>query len=234
MENNLSAVLNRQKFEREYIFDGIALLNASFESYVVDVPERKEAEERINARISGQLAQYMKNNAYNLFPEAVRVYKESIANNYPVRPFEAVMKYSAPFNTCGLLSLYYDRYEFTGGAHGNTVRKSDTYNLNNGRVLPLAAFFPRGFDYREYFIGQILTEAKKIMEVNPVFFENYEELIVKNFNPDNYYLTPNGYAIYYQQYEIAPFSTGIVVFEIPYDAVNQILNPFICPQNEGK
>ena len=69
MENNLSAVLNRQKFEREYIFDGIALLNASFESYVVDVPERKEAEERINARISWQLAQYMKDNAYNLFPK---------------------------------------------------------------------------------------------------------------------------------------------------------------------
>ena len=30
------------------------------------------------------------------------------------------MKYSAPFNTCGLLSLYYDRYEFTGGGRTGT------------------------------------------------------------------------------------------------------------------
>lgn len=58
------------------------------------------------------------------------------------------------------------------------------------------------------------------MAENPgVYFDDYRKLIAQYFNEEQYYLTPQGVAIYYQQYEIAPYSTGIVVFTVPYDVL---------------
>ena len=66
-------------------------------------------------------------------------------------------------------------------------------------------------------IDQILRQADENIQQNPgINFEDYHALIVKYFNEEHYYLTPSGVAIYYQQYEIAPYSTGIVVFTISY------------------
>lgn len=225
--DKLTAVTNKQNYRREYIYNGVVLLTSSFESYIVDISGNRNAEERINTKIEAELAAFMKDNKYRLFPQAVELYKESIEKGYPVRPFESVLNYTVTYNTADYLSMYSDRYEYTGGAHGNTLRRSSTYDLRTGRTLPLEAFFPRGFDYATVFLEAILTEARRIMETEPVFFENYEELIVKYFDPDNYYLTEKGVAIYYQQYEIAPYSTGIVVFEIPYESINKVIHPII-------
>lgn len=224
MEDNARpvAVLNRQKFEREYIYDGVAVLNSSFQSYVVDIPTNRQADSLINGRIGSQLSAFMKDNLARLFPDAVEAYKQAVANGYPVRAYESVLNYTATYNAGNLLSMYRDQYEYAGGAHGSTVRRSDTFSLQNGRVLPLSAFFPYGYDYTSAILQEILAKAKEIMQTEPVFFDNYEELIVKNFNPQSYYLTQKGIAIYYQQYDIAPYSTGIVVFEIPYDRLNII------------
>lgn len=213
---NLKAVINKQEYKREFIYDNTVVLNTKFESIIVDVGSFKLAQNRINANIDRQLNQFLRDNESNLFPEAVRVYKEAVANGYPVRPFESLLVYEVTYNGNGLLSLYRDRYDYTGGAHGNTLRQSDTYSLKTGSILPLPAFFPDGFNYTKFLIEEILKLARKDPSI---YFENYEELIVKYFNPRNYFLTEKGIAIYYQQYEIAPYSSGIIVFDIPYEFV---------------
>ncbi|NLL56537.1 MAG: DUF3298 and DUF4163 domain-containing protein [Clostridiales bacterium] len=210
---NLSATINKQEYKREFIYDDVVVLNTAFESIVVDIRQYKIAENRINATIERQLFQFLKDSEYNLFIEAVTVYKEAVANGYPIRPFESLLDYNVTYNDNGLLSLYRDRYDYTGGAHGITIRKSDTYNLKTGAKVPLDAFFPNQYNYMQYLIDEMIKIAKQDPSI---YFENYQELIIKYFNPKSYYLTPNGIAIYYQQYEIAPYSTGIVVFEIPY------------------
>lgn len=218
MVNNQSATLNRQRFEREYVYDNLAVLTTAYDSFIVGLLNLGAAA-RINARIESQLETFMSDNRLRLFPEAVENYRQSVEQGYPVRPFESQLVYASTYNGKGLWSLYYDRYEYTGGAHGSTVRRSDTYDLASGRVLPLSAFFPRGYDYIKTILENILDQARTNMETDPVYFENYEELILKNFDPSSYYLTPYGMAFYFQQYEIAPYSTGIVVFTVPYEVL---------------
>jgi hypothetical protein len=48
------------------------------------------------------------------------------------------------------------------------------------------------------------------------FFENPEELAAEHLNEQSFYLTPEEVVIYYQQYEIAPYSSGIQQFTIPF------------------
>lgn len=79
--------------------------------------------------------------------------------------------------------------------------------------------FPRGTNYRRLVLEQILKQADKMMEENPILFEDYRQLIVKYFDPDSFNLTPKGISVYYQQYEIGPYASGIITFEIPYESL---------------
>jgi len=62
-------------------------------------------------------------------------------------------------------------------------------------------------------------QADENMQQQPIYFEDYRNLIVQHFNPASYYLSNDGLVIYYQQYEIAPYATGIVEFTIPFSVL---------------
>ncbi len=68
-----------------------------------------------------------------LFNMAVEQYKYDMENGYPVREYDAVVKFDVTYNEFCIVSLYTDEYEYTGGAHGNTIRTSQTWNMEKQR-----------------------------------------------------------------------------------------------------
>ena len=129
--------------------------------------------------------------------------------------YEIILEYNVTYNKDNIVSIYYDQYEFTGGAHGNTIRTSQNWNLSAGKMLPLSYFFPNN----PYYIIDILIEINKqikeqIQNGTNYYFDNYCELVLETFNLENYYLIEKGIAIFFQQYDIAPYSSGIPVFYI--------------------
>ncbi|HWQ73960.1 MAG TPA: RsiV family protein, partial [Syntrophomonas sp.] len=46
---------------------------------------------------------------------------------------------------------------------------------------------------------------------------NYEELVEQTFDVNNFYCTPQGVVVYFQQYDIAPYASGIREFLLPYN-----------------
>lgn len=151
-----------------------------------------------------------------LYASAVQELKDTRAGGYPFRPYDAVMDYQLTLNEGCHFSTYTDRYEFTGGAHGDTKRSSDSWNLQTGKRVRLQDLFPRGENVRRTVIEQLLREAKKQQSEESVFFDDYKSLIVKYFNPESFFLTPDGVAFYYQQTEIGPYAIGLPVFELSY------------------
>jgi len=72
-----------------------------------------------------------------------------------------------------------------------------------------------------YYIIDILKEInnqikEQLQAGTNYYFDNYCELVLDTFRLQNYYLTPNSIVIYFQQYDIAPYSSGIPVFYMPY------------------
>lgn len=101
---------------------------------------------------------------------------------------------------------------FQDGAHGNTIRTSQTWNLKKGEMVPLEYFFNN-----PYFMVEILKQINSQILENPeIYFENTCNLVLETFNSKNFYLTPSGIVIYFQQYDIAPYSSGIPTFTISY------------------
>ena len=57
--------------------------------------------------------------------------------------------------------------------------------------------------------------AKRLRETPGSYFEDYRSLLRDTFNVNSFYLQPGSGVIYYQQYDIAPYSTGIPEFYFP-------------------
>lgn len=172
---------------------------------------------KLNSLYRTKAVMYERSNIMNLYQMAMVEYEYSIANKFPIRQFEAVVNYTVSYNQNCLLSLYFDQYEYAGGAHGLTVRNSDTWNLPQSKRLELSDVFPNRTNYKEYIIWTIDKQIEQQMtQGNAMYFENYPQLINENFKVNNFYLDQEGVVVYYQQYDIAPYASGIPTFVIPY------------------
>lgn len=162
------------------------------------------------------LAQESRN---KLYPSAVSQYQFSKENNYPVMKYEILQTYTITYQSDYYLSLYLDQYVFTGGAHGNTTRYSDTWSLCSGNRVPLHAFYPSDPDYKQTVIANIdnqIAEQNYNSQDPSVYNETYTQDVCCAFNENNFYMTPDSLVIYFQQYDIAPYSSGIPQFFIPF------------------
>lgn len=151
-----------------------------------------------------------------LFDMAVKDYIMGRKNNVPFHTYTAMMTYEVTYNQKDFLSIYTDVYEFTGGAHGNTVRYADTFSLKYGRKMALSDFF-NGRGYQTVIFGSILAQISvQISRGTNDYFDDYQKNVFQYFSEKNFYLTPEGLTVFFPLYTIAPYSSGIVTFVIPY------------------
>jgi hypothetical protein len=175
----------------------------------------------VNKVLMLQKNAFIRNVYQKLYPQAVLDFKRAQQNDYVFLPYSAYLVYTVTMNQDCAFSYFYDNYTFTGGAHGITVRKSKTYNVKKARETNSWDFFSSAKKGQKIVLEEILLQAEQNLEQNPgIYFDNYKMLIRKNFSTENFFLTPEGIVIYFNQYDIAPYSTGIVEFLVPYSMVD--------------
>ncbi|MGI6453336.1 MAG: DUF3298 and DUF4163 domain-containing protein [Syntrophomonadaceae bacterium] len=218
--NKIGNIVDMKEIAGEMRYDGVTVL-----SYRIEYPYVKSS---VYKSFLGPINQFYKNRALKyqyycqtkLFAMAVEQYLHDKKSGYPERAYDATLTNTITYNSDCIISLYSDRYEFTGGAHGSTVRSSQTWNLQNGQMLRIGDLFNTLFNYRRYIINEVIRQIRENPEP---YFENYETLVEQYFDPNSFYCTPNGLVVYYQQYEIAPYASGIREFLLPYN--QNIQNP---------
>ncbi|HAN20109.1 MAG: hypothetical protein A2Y15_05450 [Clostridiales bacterium GWF2_36_10] len=205
--------VNTISIKSNFSYNGDILL-----SYKIEYPEfvstvYKQSLARINMFYKTKAMEYKKYCETKLLSAAQEQYKSDIENNFPIRTYEAVLTYELTYSISCIISLYFDKYEYTGGAHGTTARDSQTFNLQKGYMLSLSQLINCSPNYKTF----ILEEVKKQIEQDTsIYFDDYDKLIVDTFNKNNFYCTPQGIIFYYQHYDIAPYSSGIREFLIYY------------------
>ncbi|NLU52519.1 MAG: DUF3298 and DUF4163 domain-containing protein [Clostridiaceae bacterium] len=152
-----------------------------------------------------------------LYQAAVKHYATSKSQGFPFHAFEFVEVFEPTYCKKPFISLYYDIYEFTGGAHGNTTRKGSTWDMKKNTMITLDSLFVKNWDYKLFILRYVEADAKRKMIMGKGnFFDDLEKNLAKYFDEKNFYLTEEGLAIFYPLYTIAPYSDGIHVFIIPY------------------
>lgn len=152
-----------------------------------------------------------------LYQLAYEDYEASLKNGYPFRPYEVYRDFTVTYNKDCIISMYFDTYEYTGGAHGTTVREADTWNLSTDTKVELSDLFVYPKNFEEYVTKNILQQIEEnIKEGNNIYFDDFRQTVVEKFNKRDFYLTEEGIVIFYQLYDIGPYSSGIITFLIPY------------------
>lgn len=155
-----------------------------------------------------------------LYRDACAAAEAAQAEGRPFQPWEAKLDYTVTLQREGLLSLYMDAWEYAGGAHGLTVRHADTWEPRSGTVRPLASFFPPRSHWRRQVLESLYTQAEaRVAAGETLYFDDWPARLQGAFNPERFYLTEEGIAIFYPLYTIAPYAEGIPVFQIPYPGV---------------
>ena len=199
--------------EKELYYQGEVILKYSIEyPEIIETSYQKEMFNKYNRKKAIQLKEFAEG---ELYQQAKETYEYNKKNGYPIMIYELVNKCNITYNYKNLLSLYFDEYTYAGGAHGSTIRKAQTWDLQLEMQIPLQAFFEGNEYYLIDILKQINMQIKtQIEQGNNIFFPNYCELVLDTFKLENYYLTPEGIAIFFQQYDIAPYSSGIQTFVI--------------------
>ena len=116
--------------------------------------------------------------------------------------------YEIKTNERGILSLTLSNYAYSYPmAHGFTIVKSLTFNLNTGDAYTLAELFNPGSNYVEVLSELIATQ---IMIRDLPLLNDFQHI---QPNQD-YYLADKSIVIYFQLYEIAPYYVGFPMFPI--------------------
>ncbi|WP_392486826.1 PdaC/SigV domain-containing protein [Haloimpatiens sp. FM7315] len=184
----------------------------------------KDVEKAINNRISNEVINF-KN---QLEKEAKELEAESSKAGFEYHKYEAKTTYQVHQDKDGLLSLTLNKYIYTGGAHGNTEKVAYNIDLNTGKDIRLGDLFNKGVDYRNLISKSI---NKSMKENKEKYFEevNIQSEDIK-FHKD-FYLSSSKLVVFYQLYEIAPYSSGIPEFkvELPKGALKAKITSINAP-----
>lgn len=118
-----------------------------------------------------------------------------------------------------VLELWGYNYPF-GAAHGMPSRVYVHINLKNGNFYELKDLFKKNSDYVKRLSDIIQKQIDEKGEQLGVWKDQYKG--IKENQP--FYVTEDALHIYFEPYEIAPYASGFVTFDIPFAEIMDIVD----------
>ncbi|WP_413374709.1 DUF3298 and DUF4163 domain-containing protein [Alkalihalobacillus sp. 1P02AB] len=120
-------------------------------------------------------------------------------------------------NQQNILSLTNSHYSYSGGAHGLTMVRSLTMDVESGKVYALKDLFKKGAKYQER-INHLIREQIKSRNMDML-----NEF--KGIHPNQYfYVADKSLVIYFQLYELQAYVYGLTYFPISVYAFEDIID----------
>ena len=126
------------------------------------------------------------------------------------------------------VTYFYHQHEYQGGMHGYTTEVGFTFRKSDGKQIKLiedtdspefAQLLKDGV--KRFFGGDQPASDEEVLEY--LFASEVEALDNLPLPGNAPYLTQTGIVFLYTQYEIAPYSSGIITFEIPFAQIKPYL-----------
>ncbi|MCB9252012.1 MAG: DUF4163 domain-containing protein [Flavobacteriales bacterium] len=218
----------------------------------VSYPKLKTRNEILNKSVKLYISQYVTNLLKNSVNEAdtgntqtidlaIRAFLRSSKEN-----IEKIKKESPEidqvwfFNIMGNVEFQSDKYftlrfkydNFLGGTHGEYGQSYVTFNTKTGAILTLADIVsdvPKFLELAEKRFKQVngLSTSIKLTEEEGFFFPNGQFRVY-----DNLGLCMDELIVYFEPYQVAPFSFGSTSLHFKYFEIIDLLNPKLFGEEE--
>lgn len=134
-------------------------------------------------------------------------------------------KVTVIYNKNKVLSLQYFEFSFTGGAHPNTYRFYDNFNVEKGNKIKLDDMLKEGVkDSLETIAEKKFREMKGLSRDQSLKSAGYWFDDNKFRLTDNFGIKKKGLVFFYNTYKIAPYAMGSTEMLLPYSDISSLLN----------
>lgn len=143
-----------------------------------------------------------------------------------------------------VLSLTFDVSQDMGGVHADYTRLSRSYNADSGELLTLDDIARDDAQLRTYIKSYVVgiaaganqADGETVATGADMLFDDFETTIGNIVDEgSNWYFNSEGLVVYANPYDIAPYSMGVMTFQIPYAALAEfIYDDFMPVAYEGE
>lgn len=147
-------------------------------------------------------------------------------------PYLCSITYSPTRIDQGVLSLSGSNIIYSGTSHPDRISVSANYDLITGDVLTLGSIMSSKAQAADFcqLVLNVLAQSQKDLYL----YDGYEATVRQRFTRDvsqdqDWYFTQTGLCFYFAPYEIAPYSSGVIVAEIPYEKLSGLLHDSYFP-----
>jgi hypothetical protein len=122
-----------------------------------------------------------------------------------------------------IIGHFINFYQYTGGAHGGTFITCRNYRLEDGSVIMLDDYFKPGYEkvlipvLERKLLEYAGCSSRDELDEHGYFSED------PMFVSDNFEIRQDTIDFIYNQYDIAPYSTGITTLSVPEDEIRSII-----------
>lgn len=200
------------KVNKKNVFDFKQALNVELKIPVIDGIIDKKMQEEINNKINDSFEK----NKSEMETQSNKYLEDANKNKWNIVPYALDSDYFISYNHKNLLSLTTTTYKYTGGAHGSSNIVSYNIDINEGKELELKSMFKDNYDFKSAINNEI---KKQMKESENEYFKNEANDFKGISQKQDFYIEDGVIVIYFQQYEIAPYSFGTPKYRIPLSVI---------------
>ena len=185
---------------------------------------------RLNALIAGQV---MSDLAVfgDPYQYASGDYRSMLAdgdNTWPDGGYTFWVNYEVAKSSAALLGLNFTVSAYYGGAHPGSQLMPLMIDLSTGSPVAIDLLVADKAAFHDFLVKSVLDQIAaqlKPADTEYMYFDDYQDT-VKNLDMLNSYLTDEGLNVFFNEYDIAPYASGMPTFLIPNDALKPYLNDY--------
>ena len=220
------------------------ILSFSYDTPMIEMEDNPSAAEAINEYIALQSEAYYTGEDYgdgygtgynNMLTLAEDNYLYQIESNaeYPNLEMSADRSATVLRNDGIVLSLLFQDYSYTGGAHGLMVSRACCFDAGTGALLTLdsVSVDPEGF--KAFLADAMLAEVQSDPELQERIYLSEEELVPALqalVREGSWFFDYDSMVFFSDDYELSSHAAGPISFRIPYDSAAAFLYPRYIPE----
>lgn len=156
---------------------------------------------------------------HQIIKEIKMLQKEEMNDKLFIGHFEYNESYSIVNSLEPYCTIQFLRYQYNGGAHGLAEVQYITWNKKEHRVIELNDLFKEKIDYQSLINAQIKEQITVRELKGEAFFKGSDGFQGIRSNQTFFINAQGDLVIVFNVYEIAPYTSGILYFSIPFNQI---------------
>ena len=207
--------------------DGTPLFTKTYQKFQMILTDT-DVDDIITADLQSRLSMALYD-AADIEAAALSTYNPEVAWN----PYIMEVSYTPTRIDSAVLSLFGNHLTYRGSVHPTLVTESITYDLNTGSSLTLGDILAEGVTGQtvaDLVIQALAPRAEKDL------YGDHQDVLRERFsnnysNLTDWYFSRTGLCFHFSPYDIAPYSSGTIVAEIPYESLSGVVQDRYLPAN---